>query len=382
LELRPGDREELERRVRSNTVEARVAERARLVLMAADGATNREIGVAIDMHYNQVAVWRRRYAEFGLAGLQDGDRPGRRPVYGHDDVLRLVKTVTEPPPDQATRWTMELLARRLNDEGVPISASQVWRICKALDLKPWQVESWMTSHDPDFWEKAADVCGLYLNPPENAVVWSVDEKSGMQAKSRINPTKPAVPAEGAVDELRPDQRSARPTELAPPPNPDAEPEGAKARAGLPVRREFEYRRNGTAVLFAGLNVHEGDVAAWVTDSTRSDNFVAFLGDLVAYTPEGVQLHCIVDNLSAHSTAQVEAFLEDHPHVFLHNTPTHASWLNQVELFFSILERRLLRNGEFGSVDELADRIIAFIKDYNRKAKPFRWTYDGRPLKVA
>jgi len=299
------------------------------------------------MHYNQVALWRRRYEGFGLTGLGDGDRPGRPPVYGHDDVLLMVKTVTEPPPDQATRWTMEALARRLNEYGVGISPSQVWRLCRALDLKPWQTESWMTSHDPDFWEKAADVCGLYLSEAEKAVVWSIDEKSGMQAKSRINPTKPAVP-------------------------------------GIPVRREFEYRRNGTAVLFAALNVHQGDLVAWVTDSTRSENFVEFLGDVVAATPPGLEIHCIVDNLSAHGTPLVEAFLDQpkHHHVFLHRTPTHASWLNQVELFFSILERRLLRNGEFTSVNELADRIIAFINDYNRRARPFRWTYDGRPLKVA
>lgn len=345
LVLRDGDREVLEARVRSNTVEARVAQRARLVLGAADGRSNREIGTLIGMHYNQVALWRKRYEEFGLTGLADGERPGRVPVYGHDDVLLMVKTVTEPPPDDSTRWTMEALARRLNEHGVGISASQVWRLCKALDLKPWQTESWMTSHDPDFWEKAADVCGLYLNPPVNAVVWSVDEKSGIQAKSRVNPTKPAVP-------------------------------------GIPARREFEYRRNGTAVLFAALNVHEGDLAAWVTDSTRSENFVDFLRDLVAHTPKGLDLHCIVDNLSAHGTPLVEAFLDEHRHVFIHRTPTHASWLNQVELFFSILERRLLRRGEFASVDELADRIIAFINDYNRRAKPFRWTYDGRPLKVA
>lgn len=345
LELRPGDREVLERRVRSGTVEARVAQRARLVLMAAEGASNREIGETIGMHYNQVAVWRRRYLEFGLAGLRDADRPGRPPVYDHDDVLLLVKTVTESPPDEATRWTMEAIAARMNEYGVGISASQVWRICRSLDLKPWQTESWMTSHDPDFWEKAADVCGLYLNPPENAIVWSVDEKSGIQAKSRINPTKPPVP-------------------------------------GIPRRREFEYRRNGTAVLFAGLNVHEGDVAAWVTDSTRSENFVEFLADLDAQTPVGMELHCVVDNLSAHFTDKVETFLESRPHIFLHNTPTHASWLNQIELFFSILERKLLRNGEFTSVDELGDRLIAFINDYNRRAKPFRWTYDGHPLKVA
>ncbi len=167
----------------------------------------------------------------------------------------------------------------------------------------------MTSHDPDFWQKAADVCGLYLNPPDNAVVWSVDEKSGIQAKSRINPTRPAVP-------------------------------------GIARRQEFEYRRNGTAVLFAGLNVHDGDVAGWVTDSTRSDNFVEFLGDLDAQTPSGMELHCCVNNFSAHFTPAVESFLDEHPRIFLHDTPTHASWLNQVELFFSILERRLLRNGEF------------------------------------
>jgi transposase len=290
-------------------------------------------------------VWRNRYRDFGLVGLDDGDRSGRPPVYGHDDVLLLVKTATEPPPDALTRWTMEAIAERMNGHGVPISPSQVWRICRSLDLKPWQTESWMTSHDPEFWAKAADVCGLYLNPPDNAIVWSVDEKSGMQARSRVNPTKPPVP-------------------------------------GIARRREFEYRRHGTAVLFAGLNVHDGDVAGWVTDSTRTDNFVAFLADLDDHTPTGLELHCIVDNLSAHFTPTVEQFLDQRPHIFLHNTPTHASWLNQVELFFSILERRLLRHGEFDSVDDLATRIIAFINDYNRRAQPFRWTYDGRPLKVA
>lgn len=345
LVLRRGDRAVLESWTRAATVEARVAKRARIVLLAADGASNRDIAELVDLHYNQVGMWRQRYTELGLAGLDDLERSGRPPVYDHDDVLLLVKLVTEPPPDEASRWTMEALAEAMAAHGVPISASQCWRICDALDLKPWQVESWMTSHDPDFWEKAGDVCGLYLNPPENAVVWSVDEKSGMQAKSRINPTLPAVP-------------------------------------GIPARREFEYRRHGTAVLFAGLNVHEGDVAGWVTDSTRSENFVDFLRDLVRQTPPGLELHCIVDNLSAHTTPLVDSFLAGHRHVHLHFTPTHASWLNQVELFFSILERRLLRRGEFDSVDHLAERVIAFIKDYNRRASPFRWTYDGRPLKAA
>ena len=143
----------------------------------------------VDLHYNQVGIWRTRYEEFGLAGLEDEDRPGRPAVYDHNDVLLLVKLVTEDPPAGAARWTMEALADAMAEHGVPISASQAWRICKALDLKPWQVESWMTSHDPDFWAKASDVCGLYLHPPQNAVVWSVDEKSGMQAESRRNTTR-------------------------------------------------------------------------------------------------------------------------------------------------------------------------------------------------
>lgn len=387
LELRDGDREKLERRVRAQTAPQREVTRARIVLLAADGHANRTIADVVGLHHNQVAVWRRRYQAEGLAGLEDEERSGRRPTYGHDDVLLLVKTVTEEPPEPASHWTMEALAARLHDAGVPISASQVWRICRALDLKPWQTESWMTSHDPDFWEKAADVCGLYLNPPQNAVVWSVDEKTAIQAKSRINLTQPPRPAEGAVGRFRPptETTSASPDDPSPVDEALAATNEAVAdgpRPGTPVRQEFEYRPNVTAALFAGLNVHDGGVAAWVTDSTRSDNFVAFLNDLVDQTPKGLELHCIVDNLSAHGTPGVQEFLDANPHVFLHRTPTHASWLNQVELFFSILERRLLRRGEFASVDELAERIIAFIQDYDRRAKPFRWTYDGRPLMAA
>jgi transposase len=345
LVLDDASRAELESWVRSRTIDHRYAQRARIVLLAAEGVSNRSIGARVGMHYNQVAVWRRRFVDFGTDGLFDLERPGRRPIYDHDDIILLVKFATETPPPSYARWTCELLARRMNEREIPISASQVWRICRALDLKPWQTESWMTSHDPDFLSKAADVCGLYLNPPENAVVYSVDEKSQIQAKSRPTRTRPAVP-------------------------------------GMRVRRDPNYVRNGTCVLFAALDVHDGGVDGWVTDSTRSTNFVAFLQDLVTRTPAGLDLHCIADNLSAHTTALVNEFLEANPHVHLHFTPTHASWLNQVELFFSILERRLLRHGEFHSVDDLADRIIAFIREYNQDARPFRWTYDGRPLRVA
>jgi transposase len=357
LAIKPEDVVELERRARSKTAARRDGERARIVLLAAEGYSNIAIGHEVGLNPDQVSVWRRRYRERGMAGLRDDPRPGRPLVYGHDDRLRIVKTICEEPPAPASRWTMDAVAHALADD-VGISASQVWRICDRLQLKPWQVRSWMTSHDPDFWEKAADVCGLYLNPPENVIVWSLDEKTGMQAKSRTNPT---IPARGATIDA------------------DGHP-----MPGTPTRQEFEYRRHGTAVLFAGLNVHDGGVASWVTDSTRSANFVEFLADIVNQTPPGLEVHCIVDNLSAHSTALVEEFLDrpDHHHVFLHHTPTHASWLNQVELFLSILARRLLRHGEFDSVDDLATKVIAFIENYNRDAKPFRWTYEGRPLEAA
>jgi transposase len=356
LEIRPEDRAQLERRARSKTAAQRDVVRARIVLMASEGKSLVEIGRAMGLNPDQVGVWRKRYETQGLGGLADERRTGRPLVYDHEARLKIVKTICEQPPAPASRWTMDAVAKALGDE-VGISASQVWRICDGLDLKPWQVRSWMTSHDPDFWVKAADVCGLYLNPPENAMVWSLDEKTGMQAKSRVHPTRPARPGVLAGDVLAP---------------------------GTPTRQEFEYRRHGTAVLFAGLDVHRGGVAAWVTDSTRSANFVEFLRDVVAQTPSGLEVHCIVDNLSAHSTTAVEEFLDrpEHHHVFLHKTPTHASWLNQVELFLSILSRRLLRHGEFDSVDDLAQKVIAFIEDYNREAKPFRWTYEGRPLEAA
>jgi transposase len=171
------------------------------------------------------------------------------------------------------------------------------------------------------------------------VVWSVAEKNGMQAKSRINPTKAAIP-------------------------------------GKAVRREFEYLRNGTAVLSVGLDVHFGQVADLVTDASRSENFVAFLTDLDRYNPTGLDLHCFLDNLSAHDTPLVEKFLDDHPRIFIHSTPTYASWLNQVEPFIPIIQRRLLSNGEFDSVDDLADRIIEFIKHHNKAARAFRLIYAG------
>ena len=286
-------------------------------------------------------MWRRRYGEFGFVGLPTLNVPGRPPVYGHDDVLLLVKTVTEPPPDAATRWTMEAIAARISEHGVPISASQVWRICRSLDFKPRQTESWMTPRSRVLGQGRRRV-GLHFVPPDNAIVWSVDEKSGIQATSRLNPTYPAVP-------------------------------------GHRRAREFEYRRHGTAVVFAGLDVHDGDAAGWVTDR-HDQNFVAFLATSTPGHPSGCSCTASSTTSRRISRRRSQRFSSNAAHLLAQH-PDPRLLANQVELLFSILERRLLRYGEFNSVDDLADRIIAFINDYNRRAKPFRWTYDGRPLKV-
>lgn len=347
VELTGEQREILESWVRASSSEQRLVERARIVLLAAEGHSNQEIARRLGVVRQTAAKWRERFRSGGLGALGDAPRPGRPPVYGHDERLQIVKTVTEELPDPESHWTMRGVADALSDD-LGISASQVWRILSDMDLKPWQSRSWLTSHDPEFWEKAADVCGLYLDPPQEALVLSVDEKTGMQAKSRTNPTK-------------------------------------GPRPGLTERKEFEYRRNGTSALFAALDVHSGEVIWEAVERNRSEDFISFLEHLDRVTPQDLTLHLVLDNGSSHVSKKTREWLE-HPdraeRFEVHHTPTHASWLNQVELFFSILGRQLLRRGEFESVEELVAKISAFITEYNRNAQPFRWTYEGKPLKAA
>ncbi len=347
IELTPEERWTLEGWVRASSTEQRLVERANIVLLTARGCSNKEIAQRLGVVRQTAAKWRERFRSGGVEALSDAPRPGRPLVYGHDDRLAIVKTVTEEPPDPESHWTVRGVAETLSDD-LGISASQIWRILTDLDLKPWQSRSWLTSHDPDFWEKASDVCGLYLDPPDNGLVLSVDEKTGMQAKSRINPTK-------------------------------------GPRPGLTERKEFEYRRNGTACLFAALDVWTGEIISQTKERNRSVEFISFLKHLDQVTPDELTLHLVLDNGPSHTSNETREWL-DHPdrkeRFKVHHTPTHASWLNQVELFFSILSRQLLRRGEFGSVDELAAKVMTFITDYNHKAKPFRWTYEGKPLKAA
>jgi transposase len=339
------ERAELQRRVRAHTTPQRAAKRARVVLLAADGVPNRQIAPMVGMNQHTVAHWRRRFAAERLAGLEDRQRPGRPPVYGHDERLRIVATVTEEPPDPASHWSHRQLAQALSDIG--ISASQIGRILADLDIKPHRVRSWITRPgDPGFWERAADICGLYLVPPTGALVLSVDEKTGMTARSRTRPTTRSAP-------------------------------------GRPSRQEHEYVRHGTATLLAALDVHgDGIVQATDLDRNTAANFIAFLDDLDASVPADLQVHLVLDNGSSHIARDTRWWFVDHHRFHAHYTPTHASWLNQVELFFSILARRLLKRGEFTSVEDLVAKVMAFIADYNRTATPFRWTYDGRPVKAS
>jgi transposase len=255
-----------------------------------------------------------------------------------------VATVTQQPPDPASHWSHSQLADALADIG--ISASQIGRILADLDIKPHRVRGWITRpDDPAFWERAADVCGLYLAPPTDALVLSVDEKTGIGARSRTRPATPPAP-------------------------------------GRPTRQEHEYVRHGTATLLAALDVHRGVLQATDLDRNTAANFIAFLDELDARVPTDLAVHLVLDNGSSHIANATRWWFYQHRRFHPHYTPSHASWLNQVELFFSILARRLLKRGEFTSVDDLVAKVMTFIADYNRTATPFRWTYDGRPLKAS
>jgi transposase len=323
--------------VASPTSEQRLVKRAQVGLLAEEGLTNEEIAPLAGLSPHKVGKWRRRIAEEGIEGLADRPRAGGPRRYGHDERLRVFQTACSPPPQGETHWTVRSLAA-----AVGIGKSQTQVILAEADLKPHQVRSWLTSIDPDFETKQAEVCGLYLDPPEGAIVVSLDEKTGVQAKEPIR-------AEIAI---------------AP---------------GRPARREFEYKRHGTVALLAGLLVHSGEIRGAVYERNSRVEFLDFLDRLEAEIPADKDVHAILDNLQVHKTPEVKAWLAANPRWHFHFTPTHASWLNQIELWFSILSRRLLRRGVFRSKDDLKAQLLAFIERYNPTAKPFAWTYAGKPL---
>lgn len=339
-------RKTLEARVRATTTPQRDVTRARIVLLAADGVASRQISIKVGVHESHIAMWRQRFLAQGLDGLKDAPRPGPPPTYSAEDRLKIVALATtqrDPDEPEAT-WTCQALADELKEE-IGISRSQVWRFLDDLDIKPHKVVGWLNRRDdPEFWERVRDVCGLYLCPPESALVFSVDEKTGIQAKQRLKFTSAAGP-------------------------------------GQPCRQEFEYRRHGTASLLAALEVHTGQVIAQDIKRNDSITFIEFLEELERRVEPGLRIHLIMDNGSSHTSKATEQFLTDHPRFVAHYTPKHASWVNQIELFFSILTRKVLKKGNFSSRSDLVSKIMRFIENRNETAKPFAWTYSGELLKV-
>lgn len=327
--------------------EFRQVQRARILLAAAARTPNAVIARQVGCAPGTVRKVRRDYRTRGMRALTDRPRPGRPPVYDVDVHLLIIATATSEPPDTDAQWTHRGIAEHLADSrGIGISASQVGRILAAADIKPHRVRGWLNRpDDPEFFTRAAQICALYQAIPADTILLSVDEKTGVQAKSRKHRTR----------------RAAR---------------------GRPERREFEYVRHGTVSLIAALNVADGTIQPKIISRNDSETFIAFLTEIDQAIPAHLRIHLVMDNGSSHTSKATRAWLAAHPRFTVTYTPKHASWLNMVELVFSILTRRLLRRGEFTSRDHLANKITKFFTHYNRTAKPFRWTYDGRPLKAA
>jgi transposase len=329
LPLLNGDRDKLERMVRSSTTTAGLAQRARIVLLAADGMSNTAISQRVGASRPTVIGWRERYASRGLAGLADASRSGRPRAIDHAAIV--TATLTPPPAKLGiTHWSSRLLGRQLG-----ISDATVAKAWRDYGVQPWRSRSFRFSTDPQLEAKVVDVVGLYLFPPENAVVLSVDEKSQIQALERAAPILPLQP-------------------------------------GLPEGRSHDYVRHGTSTLFAALEVATGKVTAALKPRHRHQEFLAFLRHVTRAYPDG-QLHLVMDNYSARKHANVKAGLADHPRVHVHFTPTHASWMNLVEVWFSLAERQAIHRGSYRSVSELNARIRAYIDGWNDRAHPFVWT---------
>src|SRR5438552_8962277 len=340
LELTAAEKQDLERWAQSRTLPAGDVFRARLILALADGQSYREMVRGMRTSAATIARWRRRFEQDRLAGLE-GRHRGSKPRTATPAVqARGVRRVQQQPRDGSTHWSCRKLAGELG-----VSKSAVQRILMQAGLKPHRLERYQASDDPDFEAKAADIIGLYLQPPQHAAVVCVDEKTAIQALDRLDPVLPLSP-------------------------------------GRAERHGFEYYRHGTLSLYAALNTRTGEVMGHTAVRHTSAEFVGFLQTVVETQPRRREMHIIVDNLSAHKTQQVRTFLVAHPSVHLHYTPTYSSWLNQVELWFSKIERDVTARGIFTSVTDLRRKLMRYIKHYNKTATPIRWTYADPSRRIA
>jgi transposase len=330
--LTTDERTELEQRTRSRKLRSEDSRRAQVILMLADGDSFSTIARTVRCSPDYINRWRKRFEGERVAGLRAMYRG--QPATKRTPALeaRVLAKTRQRPPDGSTHWTTRKLGNVLG-----ISHTLVARIWRRAGLQPHRFERYMLSDDPQFEQKAADIIGLYLNPPQHAAVFAVDEKTAIQALDRLDPVLPLGP-------------------------------------GRAERHGFEYYRHGTLSLYAALNTKTGEIVGQTVPRHTSEAFVEFLGEIVASQRRRREIHVIVDNLSAHKTTRVQRFLDEHPTVHLHFTPTYASWLNQIELWFGKIERDLLARGIFKSVPDLARKIRRYITRYNEDPKPIRWTY--------
>jgi transposase len=331
VRLTPEERAVLEARCRALTTAQCDVKRARIILLAAAGRSTRAIAREVGVRPRIVSTWRHRFADHGLEGLKGRPRPGKKPIYTAATDKRILALLDLPPPKGYGRWTGPLLATALRD----VDVQYVWRFLRAQKIDLSGRKSWCESDDPEFVTKAADIVGLYVAPPENAIVICVDEKPSIQALER---------AQGYL-------------KLA----------NGRALTG----HSHDYKRNGTSTLFAAFEVATGKVATAHKQRRRRVEFLDFMNDIVA-AHAGRDIHVVLDNLNTHKPKN-DRWLKRHSNVHFHFTPTRASWLNQVEIWFSILQGKSLRGASFTSVAELREHIDAFIEAYNENAKPFVWT---------
>jgi transposase len=330
--LNPEQRTALERLGRARSEPARVVERARIVLMAAAGLENKEIARSMGIMPETAARWRGRFLKGGIAALhQDATRPGKPRTITDRQVKRLVEMTLQQKPVNATHWSTRTMAQTAG-----ISEASVRRIWHAHGLKPHLVRSFKLSNDPDFIEKLENIVGLYLNPPEHAIVLCADEKSQIQALDR---TQPGLPMK-------------------------------KGRSGTMTH---DYKRNGTATLFAALDTLQGEVISMCDDRHRHQEWLKFLRAIDYVVPEDKQIHMIVDNYATHKHPKVQRWLARHSRFHMHFTPTGCSWLNMVERFFRDLTENRLRRGAFRSVEQLITAIGEYVDCHNEHPKPFIWT---------
>ena len=338
-ELSQEHREELTRWAQSRTLPSGDVFRARLMLALADGKSWNQIQVELHTSRPTIARWKKRFEEHGMGGLDPrhkGSEPRRVTSAVQAQVLR--KT-TQRPGDGSTHWTCRKMAAALG-----VSKSTVQRIWRQARLKPHRLDRYMASNDPQFEEKAADIIALYMKPPQHAAVFCLDEKSAIQALDRLDPVLPMSP-------------------------------------GRAERHGFEYYRHGTLSLYAALELRTGKVVGKTAARHTSAEFIGFLEEVVASAKWAREIHIVLDNLSAHKTKAVGEFLEANPRVRFHFTPTYSSWLNQVEIWFSKVERDVIARGVFTSVADLARKLRKYIRAYGKSANPFHWTYTDANRRV-